>query len=159
MDWSGPFAERFRPSFSVEPITNRIKGAFSASATRRWKPSFGGGKDKDRHAEEFARNDIDWAANREGDVNAGFSEVERDLCARIAIADHEHPLAGEESRIAISTRMQDRAAERLHARPCGRIGIVGPAGCDDDDGRGSRFFARFSAPCSPVTPHRREQVR
>jgi hypothetical protein len=32
--------------------------------------------------------------------------------------------------------------------------VVGPAGCDDDDGRGSRVLARLGAPCPPITPHR-----
>ena len=111
-------------------------------------------KDKDRDSEQLARDHIDRAADREGDINPGFGEVERDLGAGVAIADNQHALPRQTGRIAISARMHDRAGERLDAGPCRRVGVVGPAGRDDDDGRASRVLAGLDAPCPPVTPHR-----
>ena len=108
------------------------------------KPLLGGGKEKDRQSEKFAGDNINRAANRKAHVNPSFGEVECDLCAGIAVADDQHALSGERSRIAIDARVQDRAAE---LSPC-------PAMSANGDSRPirsrQRRLARFASSCPPA---------
>jgi hypothetical protein len=69
-----------RASMPMEPSANWTRGALIVSASRR-EPLLGDRKDKDRYSEQLASDDFDRAADREGDVNASFSEVQRDLGA------------------------------------------------------------------------------
>ena len=151
---SGPLAERLRPSVSMEPIANRSNGALMMSAIRAGNHSAGETPGEDRDAEQFARDDVDRAADRERHVDPRFGEVERDLGARIAVAYDQRTFPGERGRIAINARMEEFPAERLHARPCRRVRIGGPSGRDDHDRSGSRVLARFRAPCPSVAPDR-----
>ena len=159
MDWSGPLGERFKPSLSIEPIANRITGAFSASATRGGSHCSAAGKKRIGTPKSSRGTTLTGLRTERVTSIRGFGEVERDLGAGIAVADDQHAFAGERSRIAIAARMQDRAAERLDAGPCRRMGIVGPAGRDDDDGRGSRVLARLGAPRRARRAAPREQAR
>jgi hypothetical protein len=99
MDWSGPLGKRFKPSFSIEPIAKRRVDFVGYS---RGKQSAGEAPGEDRHSEQLPRDDVDRAADGERHVDARFTEVERDLAARGAKADNQHPFPGERGGIAIT---------------------------------------------------------
>ena len=142
IDWSGPLAERFKPSFSMEPIANRSRGALIASARRGGSHCSAIGKTRIGDSEQFARDDIDRAADREGDVNPGFGEVERDLGARIAIADDQHALA----------RRRGRDCDRRSNAGSGRRTSPCRAMSAHEDSRPSRSRRRRSGALREFSP-------
>ena len=72
---------------------------------------------QDRNPQEIARDHLDRTAHGERDIDVSFGEIERDLAARIAEADHEHALADERRGIAIVVAVKDASAKRVHTRP------------------------------------------
>ena len=135
IDCSGPLGERFKPSFSIEPIANRSRGALIAVGHSRGKQSAGEAPGEDRQSEQLARDDIDRAADGKRHIDARFGEVERDLGARIAIADDQHAFPGER-RLDCDKRSNAGSARRTS--PCRAMSAYG-------DSRPSRLRRRRRA--------------
>ena len=78
---------------------------------------------QDRQTQQIARQDLNRAANRERDIDAGLRQIERDLAARIAKPHHQHPLAQIRRRIAVFAAMDDGPSIRS-PNPARMDGVV-----------------------------------
>ena len=108
----------------------------------------------DRNAEQIARHDVHAVAQRDRRPRAVLGEIERDLRAGIAHADHQHRLAGERLGVGILRAVNDLALEFLDPGDGRRrrLGIV--PGRDHDIAGADRSRGALDQPIIPVTPDR-----
>ena len=107
---------------------------------------------QDRQTQEIARQNLNRAANRKRDIDAGLRQIERDLPARISQSDHQHPLAQIWRRIAVVAAMDDRASIDHRARPGWTVWRARDAGRDNSNRRRDRPSRGLRTPLHAVAP-------
>src|SRR5712664_2920473 len=149
----GAAQSQFFDSTDREPQDRRVD---RIDQTRGQAPVQNGPR-QDRKAQEIARQNLNRAANRKRDIDAGSRQIQRDLTARIAESDDHHALPRVGRGIAIFAAVDDQSLINFRARPRRTIGRVGYPRCNDHNGRVDRAPGCLRAPLRPVAPDARHR--